>query len=133
MVLLDATLGNRTVTLPVTSMDGRSLLIKKIDSSSNTVVISAVPGHTIDEANAITLSAEGQLVELIFKENKWYTIAKTPVLANSSTAALLKQATVSTDSATVPGDTYAQAEVQGILIELRDLKTKLRNAGVLAI
>lgn len=132
VILLDATLGNRIINLPTTSKDGRSLLIKKIDSSSNTVVISPATGHTIDGATAVTLSAEGQLLEVIFKENRWHTIAKIPVLANSSTAGLVKQATVCTDSATVPSTTYTQSEVEGILLELRDLKTKLRNAGVLA-
>lgn len=80
VILLDATLGNRTINLPTTSKDGRSLLIKKIDSSSNTVVISPATGHTIDGATAVTLSAEGQLLEVIFKENRWHTIAKIPVL-----------------------------------------------------
>src|SRR5690606_12320489 len=75
VVLMDAVLGNRTITLPATSKDGRSLLIKKIDSSSNTVVISPAIGHTIDGATSVTLGAEGQLLEVIFKENKWHTIA----------------------------------------------------------
>ncbi|RKO69226.1 hypothetical protein D7322_23635 [Sphingobacterium puteale] len=132
VVLLDATLGNRTITLPTTSKDGRSILIKKIDSSSNTVVISPAAGHTIDGGAAVTLSAEGQLLEVIFKENKWYTIAKIPVLANTSVAGLVKQALASTDSATAPGATYVQEEVQSLLTELRDLKANLRNAGVLA-
>jgi len=132
VVLLDAALGNRTITLPTTSKDGRSLLIKKIDSSSNTVVISPAPGHMIDGATAVTLSFEGQLLEVIFKGNKWHTIAKIPVVANTSEAGLVKQAVASLDSASVPGATYAQGEMQSLLTELRDLKTKLRNAGVLS-
>ena len=36
------------------------------------------------------------------------------------------------DSAPTPGATYNQGEVLGILNELRDLKTKLRTAGILA-
>ena len=37
----------------------------------------------------------------------------------------------SADSATNPGIDYSQVEVQGILTELRDLKEKLRDAGIL--
>jgi hypothetical protein len=32
-----------------------------------------------------------------------------------------------------PSNTYTPSEVQAILAELRDLKTKLRSAGILAI
>lgn len=39
---------------------------------------------------------------------------------------------VSPDSATAVGETYSQTEVQAILDELRDLKTKMRTAGILA-
>lgn len=38
----------------------------------------------------------------------------------------------SPDTATAPSATYDQAEVQAILTELRDLKTKMRAAGILA-
>lgn len=133
VVLMDAVLGNRTITLPATSKDGRSLLIKKIDSSSNTVVISPAIGHTIDGATSVTLGAEGQLLEVIFKENKWHTIAKMPVLANTLAAGLVRQAAACTDSATAPGAEYDQGEVESLLTELRDLKTKLRGAGILAL
>lgn len=40
--------------------------------------------------------------------------------------------TASADSASAPGATYDQTEVQAILTELRDLKTKMRAAGLLA-
>lgn len=43
-----------------------------------------------------------------------------------------KTADASPDNATAPSATYTQAEVQSILTELRDLKTKLRTAGILA-
>jgi hypothetical protein len=132
VVLLDATLGNRTITLPFSNKDGRSILVKKIDSSSNTIVITPSAEHTIDGATSVTLTVEGELLELIFKENRWYTIAKTTI-ANTSTLGLVKQGTASLDSATAPSPTYTQSEAQAILTELRDLKTKLRSAGILAI
>lgn len=42
------------------------------------------------------------------------------------------QAPASADTASAVGVGYTQAEVQAILDELRDLKTQLRAAGVLA-
>ncbi|MDM1295263.1 right-handed parallel beta-helix repeat-containing protein [Sphingobacterium sp. N143] len=42
------------------------------------------------------------------------------------------QAAASSDTSVPPSATYSQAEVQEILVELRDLKTKLRSAGILA-
>jgi hypothetical protein len=53
-------------------------------------------------------------------------------VASVSTAGVVKQAAASADAATAVGTSYAQAEVQAILDELRDLKAKLRTAGVVA-
>lgn len=43
-----------------------------------------------------------------------------------------KKSAASADTAPAPNATYTQAEVQAILTELRDLKSKLRTAGMLA-
>lgn len=53
-------------------------------------------------------------------------------IASTTVKGIVNQATVSVDTATAPSATYTQAEVQAILTELRDLKTKLRTAGILA-
>ena len=45
---------------------------------------------------------------------------------------VVKQALASADTAPAAGDTYSQTQVQALLDELRDLKAKLRTAGVLA-
>jgi len=45
----------------------------------------------------------------------------------------MNKADFSADSAAAPGVTYVQSEVQGILTELRDLKSKMRAAGILMI
>lgn len=42
-------------------------------------------------------------------------------------------AAASANTATAPGGSYVQGEVQAILTELRDLKTKMRAAGLLAV
>lgn len=52
--------------------------------------------------------------------------------ATTSVKGLVNQSAISADTATTPSATYTQAEVQAILTELRDLKTKLRTAGILA-
>lgn len=46
--------------------------------------------------------------------------------------ATLGAAAASSDAAAAVGAAYVQAEVQAILDEMRDLKTKLRSAGILA-
>jgi len=46
---------------------------------------------------------------------------------------LVKQAAATADIAPIPSSTYSQLEVQAILTELRDLKTKLQGAGILAL
>ena len=54
------------------------------------------------------------------------------MIASPSAKGLVNQATASPDSATSVGGTYSQSEVQAILNELRDLKAKMRTAGLLA-
>lgn len=53
-------------------------------------------------------------------------------LATPTDVGVAKQAAASANTAAAVGASYSQAEVQAILDELRDLKTKLRTAGVLA-
>lgn len=53
-------------------------------------------------------------------------------VATEATKGPVKLAAASADSAGAPGAAYSQAEVQAILTELRDLKAKLRTAGVLS-
>jgi hypothetical protein len=53
-------------------------------------------------------------------------------IASVSLKGLVNQSAVSPDSATAVGVTYSQSEVQAILNELRDLKVKMRSAGLLA-
>lgn len=51
--------------------------------------------------------------------------------ASLNTAGILKQCPSSCDIALDPSESYTQSEVKGILTELRDLKSKLRTAGLL--
>ena len=53
-------------------------------------------------------------------------------LATTTDVGVVKQAAASANAAAAVGASYSQAEVQAVLDELRDLKAKLRTAGVLA-
>ncbi len=53
-------------------------------------------------------------------------------LASLGAASAKDIAAASADSAPAQSGAYVQADVQAILNELRDLKAKLRNAGILA-
>jgi hypothetical protein len=58
-VLVDATSGNITITLPLASSNsGRQYRIKKIDSSSNTVTIARTSSDTIDGATSQVISSQ---------------------------------------------------------------------------
>lgn len=52
--------------------------------------------------------------------------------ASTTVKGLLCQSTASLDTATAPSAIYTQTEIQAILTELRNLKTNLRTAGILA-
>lgn len=61
-----------------------------------------------------------------------YDVVTTNTPATQAVRGAVKQAAASADSAGAVGAAYSQAEVQAILTELRDLKAKLRTAGVLS-
>ncbi|MCS4229244.1 hypothetical protein [Sphingobacterium sp. BIGb0165] len=61
------------------------------------------------------------------------TTLNRPVWWNGSIWIDGKQSAASPDTVVAPSNTYTPSEVQAILAELRDLKTKLRSAGILAI
>jgi uncharacterized membrane protein len=58
-IRVDATAGAVTVTLPVASKKlGRSILIKKVDSSGNAVTVSRQGTDTIEGSNTVSLAAQ---------------------------------------------------------------------------
>lgn len=70
-ILVDATTGAKTVSLPpATTEPGRIVIVKKIDATANVVTVAAFAGNTIDGAatlalsnpfDAATLQSDGQL------------------------------------------------------------------------
>lgn len=73
---IDASSGNRTVTLPsIVNKDTSQFKAKRIDSSLlTTVTIVGASGETIDGANSKTLLA-GNAIALISNQGKWYIVA----------------------------------------------------------
>jgi hypothetical protein len=75
MVLVDASGGSRTITLPSSSdVVGRIYVVKKIDSSSNPVVVNVVFDDTIEGYTSISLQNYGDTVILQASNNGWYTV-----------------------------------------------------------
>ncbi len=60
-----------------------------------------------------------------------YSALTTGDLATTAAVGVVKKAAASADAAGAAGATYVQAQAQAVLDELRDLKAKLRTAGVL--
>lgn len=74
-VLVNASGGNRTITLPdATACSGRQYIIKKIDSSANTVTISAQTGQTIDGQSSVVLSTQYQFIKVVSDGQNWFKI-----------------------------------------------------------
>ncbi|MCS4168540.1 hypothetical protein [Sphingobacterium sp. BIGb0116] len=67
----------------------------------------------------------------IWNGTTWQSCAPIPI-ADVTIKGLVSKAAASGNSAAEPSETYIQSEIQGILSELRDLKSKLRTAGILA-
>ena len=66
---------------------------------------------------------------MFYKSGLWYPAVPNATLLRHGT---VNQCQSSADSATAPSPTYTQSEAQAMLTELRDLKSKLRSAGILA-
>lgn len=81
-ILMDATGGNRTVTLPTAasaydSMGGRIYDVKKTDASANTVTVVRAGADTIDGATSVVLSSQND--EVTVKSSggtAWYKTAQ---------------------------------------------------------
>ena len=75
LILVDATAGAVTVTLPVaTASDGAILVVKKFDVSANAVTIDANAAETIDGALTQTLAAQYDTLTLACDGGQWWLI-----------------------------------------------------------
>jgi hypothetical protein len=75
VILVDASSGTVTVTLPAASGNaGKVYQIKKIDSSGNTVIIDGDGAETIDEAPTLTTTVQYEAFTLVCDGTEWWII-----------------------------------------------------------
>lgn len=74
-VLVDASGGIVTITLPAaSSCSGREYHIKKIDSSTNNMVINTIGGNTIDGASAVVTNVQYKAYSITSNGTNWFII-----------------------------------------------------------
>lgn len=72
--LIDATSGNVTITLPTAAGNMAAFIIKKIDSSANTVIIDGNSSETIDGDTTVTIYDQYNYIEIISDGTNWKII-----------------------------------------------------------
>lgn len=84
---IDASGGNKTITLFNTSSygNGKIFILKKIDSSTNTVTIAFSSGQTVDGSSTYVLSSQNQTVTLLADDTSstWRLIGNYVSVSNS--------------------------------------------------
>lgn len=76
VVLIDATGGAKTVTLPLAAQNqGKQLKYKKVDASANAVTISRAGSDTIDGATSYSLASQYKYVAIVSDGSNWYVVA----------------------------------------------------------
>lgn len=76
IIIVDATGGNRTITLPsAVGLDGRQYIIKKKDNSVNNVIIAAAGSETIDGAATVIMSIQWQVRTIVSDGANWMIIS----------------------------------------------------------
>lgn len=73
IILCNSSSGEITITLP-TSIDGKSYVIKKIDSSGNGVIVSANGAETIDGSSTQDIYDQYTSLHIIGDGSNWYII-----------------------------------------------------------
>lgn len=75
VILVDASAGNRTITLPsASSSSGHAYVIKKVDSSGNSVIIDGDGSETIDGATTVTTTTQWASFNIISNGTNWFKI-----------------------------------------------------------
>lgn len=101
-LLVDATAANRTITLPAASgVSGRIYVIKKIDSSANTVTIDPNAAELIDGAATKVLSAQWDSLTIQSDGTSWFIIADKIAASGGSTHDILSATHTDTTAAAV--------------------------------
>lgn len=77
IVLVDATGGNRTMSLQAAStMTGRIYVIKKTDASANTVIVDGSSSETIDGALTKTLGSQHAAITIVSDGTNWRIVSQ---------------------------------------------------------
>lgn len=73
ILLVDASSGNRTITLPSSSVSsGRQFFVKKIDSTSNSLTVFPVSGETIDGEPNLSTTTQYEAFVIISDGSNWF-------------------------------------------------------------
>lgn len=76
LILCDASGGSFTITLPAAAtIPGKRMLVKKIDSSVNAVIVDPNGGETIDGQTDVNLLSRYQTLELISDGTNWISVS----------------------------------------------------------
>ena len=73
LILVDASSGNVTVTLPLPEK-GYDVIVKKVDDSSNIVYVVSNSGEYIDDVTQLELAMQGEAYRLIGDGTKWHIV-----------------------------------------------------------
>ena len=75
IILVDATAGNVTITLPAAaSNSGKEYIVKKTDNTSNIVIIDGNSTETIDGALTQTIQEQYGAYKIITDASNWYIV-----------------------------------------------------------
>ena len=78
VILGNSTSGSLTITLPdaTKSHVGQQYVIKKIDSSANTITVATTSSQTIDGTSSLALNVQYEAVEVATDGSNWYVIGQ---------------------------------------------------------
>lgn len=72
-ILVDATGGARTITLPFASTNlGKEIVVKKIDASGNSVFAISRGSETIDGAASVSTATKLATIKVVSDNSNWY-------------------------------------------------------------
>ena len=74
IILVDTSAGNITITLPLTSSGVYRYTIKKVDSSSNSVIVTAQGASSIDGAATLDIDTQYQFSSIINTNTDWFLV-----------------------------------------------------------
>lgn len=77
VILVDASSGAKTITLPAVAVAaGIDLIVKKIDSTSNTVTVKAAGTELIDANNTYVITTQWNCVKVKDSGTAWFILSK---------------------------------------------------------